>query len=292
MTIQELLTELRIDYREAGGHHHTRSGWIQIRECPFCHSDNYHLGWNLAKSYASCWRCGSHRPEKVLGALGVAPREIKQVVRYIDAPAEFKRAITLRQLKEPASKGKLAICHKHYLRSRGFTKLEIARLEELWQVQGIQFATKLAWRLYIPIAHRGVRVSWTTRAIGDKVQQRYISASEEQEVISHKQLVYGMDFCSHSIVITEGPFDAWRIGPGAGALFGTMFTTTQVKLLTTIPRRYVCFDSSPEAQRKAKELARQLANFPGLTENLLIDAKDPGEASEKELRLIRKAARL
>lgn len=292
MTIQELLSELRIDFKQAGEHHHARPGWIQIRHCPFCRSDNYHLGWNVEINYASCWRCGGHRADKVLAALGVGREKAREILRYVEPGFVQSRERSRISVLEPKGKGPLSNVHRLYLLRRGFTMEDISGLAELWQVEGIGRAAKLGWRLYIPIVYRGVRVSWTTRAVGDKVAQRYISASADEEVINHKELVYGLDFCHHSVVVVEGPLDAWKIGPGAGAVFGTMFTTAQIKKLIKIPRRYVCFDSSPDAQRRAEDLANQLACFPGITENLLIDAKDPGEASPKELKLIRKVARL
>lgn len=292
MKIQELLTELRIDFKEAGEHHHARPGWIQIRHCPFCRSENYHLGWNVEINYASCWRCGGHRADKVLFALGVGREKVQEILRYVEPERLRSRERSRISLLEPKEKGPISNIHRLYLLRRGFSMKQISQLAELWQVEGTRQAPKLGWRIYIPILYRGQRVSWTTRAVGDRVAQRYISASAEEEVINHKELVYGFDFCHHSIVICEGPLDAWKVGPGAGALFGTTFSAAQVKKLIKIPRRFVCFDSSPEAQRKAKDLANQLAGFPGITENILIDAKDPGEASSKEIKLIRKVARL
>jgi hypothetical protein len=139
---------------------------------------------------------------------------------------------------------------------------------------------------------RGAQVSWTTRAIGDRVEQRYISASAEEESVNIKHCVYGRDLCHHSVVIVEGPADAWAVGPGAGALFGTAFSQAQVNSLIDIPHRIVCFDSSPDAQARAEELAHQLSCFPGVTENAILDAKDPGCASAKEIALLRKIALL
>lgn len=293
MRIQDILDELRIDYKEAGDHHHARPGWVQLRRCPFCSSQNYHLGYNLQARYFNCWKCGGHNGPKVLEALGLPRRKALSLFPALESAGQVEsRERTKISLTEPEGRGPFGKIHRNYLLRRGFSMREISTLENLWQVQAIRHAAKLSWRLYIPIIYRGAKVSWTTRAIGERVSQRYISASAAEEVINHKNLVYGLDFCSHSIVICEGPVDAWKIGPGAGALFGTTFTTAQVKSLVSIPRRFVCFDSSPEAQRKANELASQLACFPGVTENLIIDAKDPGEASPKEIRQIRRAARL
>jgi hypothetical protein len=165
-------------------------------------------------------------------------------------------------------------------------------LQQFWSLEGIGIASKLSWRIYIPIVFRNVRVSWTTRAIGTTVPQRYISASAAEEALNHRDLIYGLDYCQHSIVIVEGPTDAWAIGPGAGALFGISFSVAQVRKLTEIPFRFVCFDSETAAQQRANDLCSQLACFPGRTCNIVLDAKDPGSASPKEIRRLRRLAKL
>lgn len=179
--------------------------------------------------------------------------------------------------------------HKRYLAGRGF---DPDLLEKLWRLEGIGISSRLGWRIYIPIIYRDQRVSWTTRAIGDQVAQRYISASAEEEAINHKELVYGLDYCHHSVVIVEGPADAWAVGPGAGALFGTTFSTAQVAKLARVPYRFVCFDSSTEAQKRAQDLCGQLCAFEGQTVNVQLNAKDPGSADKSELSKLRELAKL
>ena len=288
MTIQEILSDLKVEYVESG-HRHTRSGWLQLRKCPFCSSDNYHLGFNLQSKYFFCWRCRWHSAPKVLQALGMPSDKARASVHGLDTLGTEKQRPRAARTQEPPEIGVLTTAHIAYLENRGLNHEEIT---QVWGVKGIGLASRLKWRIYIPITYRGRVVSWTTRAIGDRVPQRYISASASEEEINHKELIYGGDYVTHSVVICEGPFDVWRIGPGAGAVFGTAFSSAQVRKLARIPRRFVCFDSSKEAQVDARELANQLSCFPGITENLLIDSKDPGCASPREIRLIRKVARL
>lgn len=287
MTIEEIFDDLGVAYKRAGEHHHARPGWLQIKECPFCHSSNYHLGWNLQSNYAACWKCGGHYGPQVLEALGIPKTKARLLFPQLDTRTEENRERSRVSLLEPSGRGPLQRSHREYLESRGFDPDEIIRL---WRVEGIGLHTNLAWRLYIPIIHHDQRVSWTARAIGSRVGQRYISASAEEEVMNHKELLYGSDYCSHTIIIVEGPTDVWNIGPGAGGLFGTAFTPAQVRRLIEIPKRLVCFDSEPEAQARAIELANQLSCFPGVTENIVLDATDPGSASKKEIRLLRRAA--
>ena len=288
MTIQEVFDEVGVKYLE-GNHHHARPGWVQL-DCPFCGkgSNKFHLGWNIALGYGNCWKCGGHGKWSLFKALGISQDLARQLDPHAHIPEDLgNRERSRISVKEPAGIGPLGHCHELYLLRRGFDPKEISRV---WNVAGIGLAARLKWRLYIPIFHRQVRVSWTTRAIGDKVAQRYVSASAEEEVLNHKDLIYGGDFCNHSVVVVEGPFDAWAIGPGAGALFGTSFSISQVRQIANIPKRFICFDA--DAQGPAQELASQLSCFPGITENWVIDSKDPAEASKKELRKIRRLAGL
>lgn len=289
MDVPELLRDLRVDFLYEG-HHHCRPGWVQLRHCPFCGSDKYHLGYNLSARFFTCWRCRWHHVIPTLLKLGAS---YEQAVAAFGKKAASDRplvAARANKLQEPPGIGPLQKAHQRYLCERGFDPNEIA---DIWQVKGIGLEGGfLRWRLYIPIFFQGRQVSWTTRAIGDKVSQRYISASAKQETQNHKTLVYGLDLVGSSVVIVEGPTDAWAIGPGAGALFGTAFLPAQVRLLATIPYRYVCFDNAPPAQRQALELCNQLACFPGITHNIVLDAKDPGSASLREIEQVRRFAKL
>lgn len=289
MTIQELLQNLGVEFVESGNKH-CRPGWIQLRNCPFCGSSSYHLGYRFSPGYFNCWKCGGHHVIPTLQKLGVSHRDAQEFFHDKTGtlqPPQIEKVRT--GYREPKGVGELHPIHRAYLRGRGFNPYHI---EKVWGIRGIGIAHALSWRVFIPARHREVKVSWTSRSVGATPTLRYISAKPTEETICLKHLVYGLDFCRHSIVIVEGPFDAWRIGPGAGALFGMNYSANQIQKLIQIPHRFVCFDSAPEAQRKARELAEQLSAFEGTTENILIDAKDPGEASPREINLIRKVARI
>lgn len=290
MTIEEVLDDLGIEYLEGGGHHHARPGWIQM-DCPFCQTvDKFHLGYNLSLGYFSCWRCGGHHPEYVLMRFGLSKADAKAFCDDKDlSPGEVSTR-KRKGLLEPPGRGPLKKAHQQYLRDvRGFDPDELVRI---WGIEGLGPIGPLAWRIYIPIIYKEQRVSWTTRAIGEKVSQRYISASFEEEAVNHKELVYGIDYCLHSVIVVEGPTDVWNIGPGAGGLFGTAYTEAQVAKLARVPHRFIAFDNSPTAQRRARKLARELSSYPGETQNIQIDAADPGSAPRKEIKLLRKLAKL
>jgi len=242
------------------------------------------MGYSLADGYCACWKCGWHPIVKVVAEL--------LEVSFKEAALLTKTLLT-EKTTHTKKTGKLVIPpgviplmdpHKQYLSKRGFDWTD---LDENWEVEGIGIAPRYSWSIFIPIHYRGEVVSWTTRAIGKK-QSRYCSASNKQESISHKDLLFGEDYCTHTIIVTEGPFDVFRIGPGAVATFGTAYSTSQVAKMIRFPRRYVCFDNEPEAQRRANALCDQLSVFDGDTFNITLNSKDAGDTSGKELASLRK----
>lgn len=287
-SIKEVLRDYHVEFAEAGEHHHARANWLAIRVCPFCGSQNYHLGYSLSNNFFNCWKCRGHGIVSTLVRLGVPYEEARAFSQDKDyLPGE--KLVERTKLVEPPGRKPLMPVHKKYLQGRQFDPEALTRL---WQLEGIgNGGGSLSWRIYIPIIFRGQRVSWTTRAIGE-VPQRYLSAGPAEESLNHKHTIYGLDDCSQSIIVVEGPADAWNIGLGAGSLFGVAYSPAQVLLLSRIPYRYICFDSSPDAQRRARELAAELAPFPGETTVVEIDAEDPGKASRKEVRMLRKMANL
>lgn len=102
-------------------------------------------------------------------------------------------------------------------------------------------------------------------------------------------MLFGIDFIRHAIIVCEGPMDAMKIGPGAVSTMGISYTKHQLKQIVDFPVRVVCFDNEPDAQKRAKKLCSDLSSFPGKTTNIVLDVKDPGEASPKEIKLIRKS---
>jgi hypothetical protein len=175
--------------------------------------------------------------------------------------------------------------HIKYLEGRGFN---VNKLKKLWDVQAIGMCGELRWRVFIPIKYQGKTVSWTTRSIRADATLRYWSASSDQESVPHKSLLYGEDYCRHSVIVHEGAIDAWSVGPGATATCGIGYSQAQLIKIAKYPRRTICFDNEPAAQKRARELCNILEALPGQTNNVQLDAKDANTASRRELRLLRK----
>lgn len=282
MNIKDLLSTYDVLFRSEG-HHHCRPGWIQVN-CPFCGkgSNKWHLGYNLYGGYFHCWRCGKHGLSETLSELtGQNPQAVSKMLRELSTRDNISRKEDIKprgKLILPENLGPLQKAHRKYLRGRGFDPKDI---ELLWQAKGIGVSHRLGWRIFIPIHYKGEVVSWTTRSISDG-GLRYISASPAEERIAHRDILYGEDYCNHAIIIHEGPLDVWATGPGAVCTFGLGYSRTQLLRMVKYPVRVVCFDTEPEAQKRARKLVTELEVFPGQTYHVTLnDAKDAAESLGK-----------
>ena len=283
MTLEDLLLQYSIPTAPES-HHHSRQGWIQV-DCPLCGrgSRKYHLGYNITGRFFNCWQCGSGNPTKIIQELfNLNYSDAEKIFKGLPKSRKIITEVYRGNYKPPPSEP-LSPLHRKYLKSRRFEPSEV---KKLWEVSGTTTG-RLSWRLLIPIIHKGEKVSWTTRTIGNS-STRYISASPEEESVNHKNILYGGDYVRDTVIICEGPTDVWRVGPGAVAIMGLLISSSQLLWLKNIPRRIVCLDNSMPARKRAKRIASELSLFPGETEIIQIDAEDPGSMDEKEVSLIRK----
>lgn len=285
MKFKQILQEYNIPFKDFGLHHHVTEGWINI-DCPFCSKNSYRfrMGYNLSKLYTNCWTCGSHSAIETLMEITSEPyKVISNLVGKIDR--EFvKSHAANNKLILPKNLGELQPAHKRYLEKRGLDPQEI---QQLWGIKGIGVDSKLPWSIFIPVNINQEIVSWTTRSISDK-GKRYKSAPAEHEKISIKSVLLGEDYATHSIIVVEGPFDCFKIGHGAVCTFGITYTRNQILKISQYPKRVICFDSEKAAQQQAHRLCVSLSQFPGTTVNVVLDAKDAGSASPREIRELRK----
>lgn len=269
-------------------HRHGHRGWVQI-DCPFCPggkgSNKFHLGINTKKLYGNCWKCGRKSLWAILEAYDV-PVQVRKAIES-DAPvSHVEEEEHTGTYKEPDYVTELGPAHRKYLESRGFDPDELV---EIWELKGIGLATRLKWRIFVPIVFGDKPVSWTTRSLGN-TGIRYISASPEEESMSGKTLLYGEQYCHHSIIVHEGISDVWATGPGSVATMGTSYTRKQIERISKYPVRAICFDVEPVAQERARRLASELSMFKGETHNVVLETgTDSGDANENELQELRDA---
>lgn len=274
MEMMELLSEIGIATAPSD-HDHSRRGW-QNFDCPYCSRDwgHYRMGYNERGRYVNCWACGRHDLAQSLSLASGRPLpEIRKLLKEANFTYTKQDEVQPGGLKLPEDLTPLnkLPAHIKYLKERGF---DWEDLVTKWEIKGIGLAAEYAWRIFIPIHNNGRMVSWTTRSISDDHKDRYISAGKNQESVFHKSLLYGADYCRHTVILCEGPTDVWAIGPGAVCSFGTSYSRAQLEKISHYPRRVICFDSERAAQKRAKDICSSLEVFDGETYNVRLSCKD------------------
>jgi hypothetical protein len=237
-------------------------------------------------SRAACYKCGGFFVPKLLKELTNAPwsaiNELLGDRAYVqqETPKSLGRYTPPTNLMPIAEVPAVA----DYLRGRGFN---LGYLEKYWGIQATGPFSDYPMRAFIPVYFNRRPVSWTARAACGQ-EPRYQTAQAHQKCFDEKHLLFGSNYVRDTAIVTEGCFDAIRVGRGAVATFGLAVTQFQLAEIAKIWKRVIVFDSSPQAQARAKVLAEQLAVFPGETIRIELDAADPGEASEAEVKKLRK----
>lgn len=281
--------DYRIPIYTSGKHY--RQGWVNT-DCPFCKGKDGHLGIHINSGAVKCWKCGKHSQLDVIKALlgydyGMA-KEIQE--EYSErsrshAKDETKQHRDSRNnvCEYPTGTTNLTERHKAYLESRNF---DPEKLEKLWRLKGTEHLGKYKFRIIAPIMFNGVMVSYQGRDITGKSDLRYKACKQENEIIPHQDMVYGIDHVKKggSCVLVEGIFDVFRLGYGSVSCFGTSFTLSQVNLLASyVNRCFVLFDADDDNAINMAEQIAVLLSARGVEVELLeLDEGDPAELPQEE----------
>jgi hypothetical protein len=267
---------------------HYRLGWTNTK-CPFCHGQKNHLGIKNDFSRANCYKCGK---KDVLHTLRILTKENLDALKHLRAFATPRIDIghpRYGRYVPPPNLVALSQRDRAYLLNRG---LDADRIKDRYSLLSTGRFSGLPKGIFIPITFWGEPISWTIRFREAVDGQRYKTAADSQKSMSEKDILFGAETCTNTIIVVEGFFDMANIGDGAVCTFGLAYTQEQVRLMAGYPRRIICFDNSSDAQRVASRLAGDLAVFPGETLQVTLDADDPGSASPEEIKELRKFAGL
>lgn len=298
LDIERLLNDHSIPYITSGDRHCSK-GWLTLR-CPFCgDGKKWHLGYNLANNFFSCYSCGWHPVEKTLKEfLGVTSYELTSLLtNYLGSRTNirpFLRAKTPNPtLSLPYGFDRLKSPHKTYLEKRNF---DPDKLERKYNLKGTGpvckiIKGKMIWdyklRIIAPIYYGNALVSFQGRDITEKQEQKYKACPKELEVREHKHCLYGLDNCTgNTVIVVEGVFDKWRMGEkNVVATFGTEYLLPQILLLAkSFKRIFFIFDSEPAALKQAEKGCRLVSGLGAEAYKVELDKPevDPGDLPQDE----------
>jgi 5S rRNA maturation endonuclease (ribonuclease M5) len=264
-------------------------GWLNI-QCPFCDDDSNHGGFEISTGHYNCWRCGWHSLDDIVGALTDSRKSIAQEIvdEYSERLPEKKekKIIPKKEITLPAGCGKMESTHRKYLIRRRF---DPDYLEATWQLMGTKQYGDYKFRIIAPIYRNGIMVSYQGRDITNRSDQRYKACSKPEEVIHHKNILYGSDYVRNErVIVCEGITDVWRLGKGTVATFGTQYTKKQIEEIYRLAKTvFILYDF--DAQDKADRLSWELSLLGIEVERVFLDkVKDPGDLKSNEAEYIRK----
>lgn len=292
-----LFAYLRVPFHTEGKNN--IPGWTNVK-CPWCDDHSAHCNFS-PDGRVKCWRCkaGSH----IAGVArlgGYTFAQAAQLVREyggseaVQAPRHSRLVGKASSVTLPGS-DRLRDFHVKYLEGRGFDPDELkfrygirgTGPMERWQ--GIDFQL----RIVIPIFDMdGNLVNFQGRDITGRQELRYKCCPVEKAVLHHKHTLYGAHLWKHSdrVVVCEGVFDQWRLGPGSVCTFGTSVTREQILLLSRWDEVVLAFDDEPDAQKHAREIAVELSSMgkaivqcrPDFGLNADGSVRDPGDLTQDE----------
>jgi len=267
------------------GNKHCQKGWLQL-SCPFCSSGTgFHMGFNLTTGIFHCWMCGSLRAREVVERL-LPGKSFGEIIskyggrRQLRVVSDKERS-DIKEIEVPDGFKRMSSVHHKYLASRGFDSVY---LEAEWGLLGTEQRAEVgwSWRLIIPIHdHLGKLVNFQGRSLGEaSARPRYMTWKPEVS----SRLLYGEHKVigqTDSILIVEGPADAWRLGPGAVATLGAGWSDTQAARISGYRNRHIFFDPDSTGVKRAEGLAEWLTALAGNTEILVGDV-EPGDLSSDD----------
>lgn len=294
-----------------------------ITHCVWCgqSDESQHLVVNLEGKGFKCWRDRSHagkNPAKLIQALlGCSWDQANQLAGQAkslpnDFMAKVKQSLMKQEVECKPNNLKwpvdfkpfstLPSCKPYwaYIRSRGFILRDAYRYNVLYASQGLYRG-----RIIFPVVVNDILVGWTGRTIYPTETLRYKTLTNDRDKaedfneipapapISNFLLFYDRLKDADTIVLTEGPFDAWRVnvlGEQMGCVATCFFTSTISKaqlnllheLLPRFKNKFLLLDQNTFS--KTARMKADLSSLGVVVKRLPNGVKDPALlSSTKEL---------
>lgn len=281
--------------RVTGAGKNVSSGWIGVR-CLWCSDHSNHLGINLKTKKFKCWKC--HRK-------GIATQIVMELEHCGLTTAESIMSqwldLSVPNLQKELSKSKaqrlelpkeftkeFPDIHYQYLLKRGFIPEVIIKKYDLMACYNLG---KYKFRIVVPIVMDYTMVGFTTRDVTEKAELRYRAISDSDALKPSREWVYNIDSITGSrVLITEGPFDVWRMGDESVCFLGTEESDSQVLELKRRDIKWagLLYDSEEEAQEIAEKICFNLESLGISSEIFSLPEGDPAELSNEEAEQVKR----
>jgi len=257
-----------------GKEYEVRSGQFKIN-CinPNCDDETGNLEISLEKKIFHCWKCSYKGTLRQLlkDYLGwspnvdeyVSPEDLRKYgsQEFESQEEKVKRVVEFKGLPEdykylgaelPSLVGQKAL--KYTLSRISLDEVKKYRI-------GYCGIGKYKWRVIIPVFEKGKVFYFVTRSFMTGVLPVYKYPNKEECGTGKNDIVFNIDGARNEgyAVITEGVFDAIRVGEMGVAILGTELSDEQLIKLLDVKKVYVLLDK--DAIDKAIKIARRFQSY-------------------------------
>jgi DNA primase len=291
----EYLDNRNIHY-DSGGKNISHSGsWVGT-QCPFCDDQSNHLGINLDSKAISCWRCSNTKGKSIRDYIHEIEKcswpQVDNILAQFQNTDKFSTGLptdepikplyTPGEILPPEATKHFSPLHISFLQSRGFGPETTINKYNLYATS---IAGDFKFRIIIPITMDNKLVSYVGRDITGRSGLPYKNCPEGKSPLSVKDCIYNIDTVKDTAVAVEGILDVWRVGDGTICIFGTMFTSKQLRMMHGIKKLFVLFDS--DANDWGMHFAYQVTNVVPEIVLLQLSEGDPCELNEEGVKKLR-----
>lgn len=174
------------------------------------------------------------------------------------------------------NESRVCIMARQYLRRRGFTLYDIKLYRLHYCVED-----RFAGMVVIPVYEKGLLVYYAARAFVPGKHPAKLFPDNTDTQLGKSDVVFNLDIAADSpmIVVTEGPFDAMKVGRSGVAIFGKKLSETQrKKILATSPSEIVVMLDS-DAKEDTLATAKVFNGYHGNVSVVILEKGDPGSMS-------------
>jgi len=303
MTIEQLLRKRFGDVKTTGGD--------EIRvNCPFCGngSNKYKMWVNPFKYHGiyHCWSCDKSGSVKAL--LGTGDFVVQKKQTEVKGTKEMRSPGTIIDINQVAHSND-AYRYLTSVRDRVFD------VDYLTDTFGVKYCSKgykfrmrgteynTANSLVFPIWMNNEIAGWQSRLVYDpaklddttcaalgfpKEDGKYLRPSKyfTSTGMQKSQVLYNFDLAKRypMVVLTEGVFDVFSVGPQAVAALGKDYHDNQISLIKTYwDHAVILLDPEDKTAKARRRLVKELSGVIEVTEVNLKYYSDPGSAPTEEI---------
>lgn len=248
--IIEVLTKYSIPFWTHGKN--VSEDTINIK-CPFCNDHSNHCGIFKSNLVYSCWRCQAkgHLSKLLTTITHISYEQAKNECDVMGVVKEDRKekVTTIEEIQYP----------EYFQLITGDTDIELLnawmkrrKIDKVTLIEhkcGICEVGDFSNRLIIPVFYQDKLVAYQGADLTGKATLKYRTSKAEIN-----NYLYNYDnIGKHTMVITEGVLDAWRVGNSAVASFGTHLTDVQKRLILDKNPDTLVFLWDRDAYLKAKK---------------------------------------